>query len=48
MVNNRPFLVEKTIEDATVGSGEVVKITTRKLIKGKWFTRVRKEKTRKE
>ena len=41
VVQDRPVLVEKTIDDAT-GSKRV--ITTRKRINGKWVTKVRKEK----
>ena len=46
LANNRPFLVEKIIEEAS-GSDDVgydAVVTTRKLIKGKWVKRVRKEK----
>lgn len=44
--NNRPVLVEKTVEDAT--SGKTVVITTRKLINGKWVKRVRRERIKPE
>jgi hypothetical protein len=44
MTNSRPKLVEKIIEDATVEQRDLVKVTTKKLIKGKWVVRVRKEK----
>jgi hypothetical protein len=39
VLNGRPILVEKEIEDAT---GETVVVTTRKLIKGKWVKSVRR------
>lgn len=42
VADNKPILVEKTVEDAT--GGRVVVITNRKLINGKWVKRVRREK----
>jgi hypothetical protein len=45
LVNSKPILVEKIIEDATTGNRGSVKVTTKKLINGKWVTRVRKEKS---
>ena len=44
VVNNRPVLIERIIEDATVGNGKFAKVTTRRLINGKWVTRVTREK----
>ena len=44
IINSKPILVEKIIDDATAGRGGIGKITTKKLINGKWVTRVRKEK----
>ena len=46
VINNRPVLVEKTVEDAT--SAKTVVITTRKLVGGKWVKRVRREKIKPE
>lgn len=49
LANNRPFLVEKIIEEASGSdSGYDVVVTTRKLINGKWIKRVRKEKINEE
>ena len=47
VVNTRPLLVEKIIEDAT-GGGSFVRITTKKLVNGKWVTSVRRKKIEKE
>jgi hypothetical protein len=48
LVNNRPVLVEKIIEDATIGKGKFARVTTRKLINGKWVARVTREKINNE
>jgi hypothetical protein len=42
-VGNRPVLVEKVTEDAHVGEG-FVELTTKRLVRGRWVTTVRKEK----
>jgi hypothetical protein len=42
VVNDKPFLVEKLIEDAT--NGETIKVTTKKLINGKWVSTVKRRK----
>ena len=47
MVNNKPILVEKMIEDASRGDS-TVSTTTRKLINGKWVTKVTKEKIKQQ
>jgi hypothetical protein len=44
LINSKPILVEKIIEDATIAQRGLVKVTTKKLINGKWVTRVRKKK----
>ncbi|HYE15267.1 MAG TPA: hypothetical protein VD968_12545 [Pyrinomonadaceae bacterium] len=47
VVNSRPVLVEKVVEDATLegGGGEgFVVVTTRKRVGGRWVVRRRKEK----
>lgn len=44
MTNSKPILVEKIIEDATIEQRGLVRVTTKKLINGKWVTRVRKKK----
>jgi hypothetical protein len=44
MANSKPILVEKIIDDATAGTGGIGRVTTKKLVNGKWATRVRKEK----
>lgn len=41
VVNNRPKKIFEEIEDATIADEKRVRITTRKLIKGRWQTRVR-------
>jgi hypothetical protein len=43
VVRKKPVLVEKIIEDAMSGDGNVL-ITTKKLVNGKWVKRVTKEK----
>lgn len=51
MVNNRPVLVEKIIEDATHGNGAgegFVLVTTRKKVGGRWVVRRRREKLEEE
>ena len=45
VVNNRPVKVFEEVEDATVDpNGKRVKVTTKKLVAGKWQTKVRYEK----
>ena len=46
VVSNKPVLVERVIEEASGSddAGYVVRITTRRLVKGKWVKRVRKKK----
>jgi hypothetical protein len=46
VVNNRPVLVEKVIEEASGSDtdGYVVRVTTRKLVGGRWVKRVSKRK----
>lgn len=50
VVSNKPVLVETIIEDASGSdnTGYDVLVTTRKLIKGRWVKRVRKEKVKGE
>ena len=50
VINNRPVLVEKIIEEASGGdaTGYVVTVTTRKLVNGKWVKRRTKEKVKEE
>ena len=43
VVGDRPVLVEKTIEDATVGGGYVM-VTTRKRVGRRWVVRKKREK----
>jgi hypothetical protein len=45
VVNNRPVKIFEEVEDATADpSGDKVKITTKKLVSGRWKTSVRYEK----
>lgn len=44
IVNDRPVKIFEEIEDATLPEGDKVKITTRRLIKGRWKTTVKYEK----
>lgn len=46
VASNKPVLVERVIEEASGSddAGYVVRITTRRLVKGKWVKRVRKKK----
>ena len=48
VVQNRPVLMEKIVEEASGGddTGYVVVITTRKLIDGKWVKRVTKKRVK--
>lgn len=48
MVSSKPILVEKMIEDATIGNRDIVKVTTKTFVNGKWVTRVRKEHINKQ
>ena len=51
LVNRRPVLVEKTIEDATLesGAGEgFVMVTTRKRAGGRWVVREKRERLKEE
>ena len=48
LAKDHPVLVEKIIEDATMGNGTYARVTTRKLIDGKWVTRVRRQKINSE
>lgn len=46
VVNNRPVLVEKVVEDATgAGDGSVL-VTTRRKVKGRWVVNRKREKAR--
>ena len=40
VVNNRPRKIFEKTEDATYAAGERVKVTTRRLVNGRWQTRV--------
>jgi hypothetical protein len=44
IVNDRPVKIFEEIEDATIPDDSKVKITTRRLVKGRWKTTVRYEK----
>ncbi len=50
LIHNKPVMVEKIIEETSGGddTGYIVKVTTRKLVNGRWLKRVRKEKVREE
>jgi hypothetical protein len=48
VVNNGPVMIEKVIEDATGDDGQIMKVTTRKLVNGKWIERVKKERISEE
>ena len=50
VINNNPILVESITEDSSRGdaSGDIVVITTKKLVNGKWIKRVSKEKLKEE
>lgn len=41
IVNDRPVKIFEEIEDATLPAGDKVKITTRRLVKGRWKTTVK-------
>lgn len=46
IINNRPKKVYLFIEDATIGNGEKVKLTTKTLVRGRWKTTVKFVKTK--
>jgi len=48
VINDRPVLVEKIIEDANGAEDDVVVLTTKRLVNGRWIKSVKKEKMKPE